>query len=128
MDNSLVTVVTVVTLGMGLAGLHGGLGLDLGWLILSLPVAVALGAAWLLLMGWLTGALLCRQGSWWPRRPPSLGAGGGLPDLGWHLRDLVDFLNANWTLAALVVGGCCLTLPLAPFCFLAWWRWVCRAG
>ena len=126
MDQRPASIVTVITLGLGLAGLHGGLGLSATWLLVTLPAVALLGSAWLL-GGWLTGVLIARQGGWWPRRAPRLTSDGGLSGLAWHLRDLLDFLNAHWTLAALVVGGCTLTLPLAPFCFLAWWHGMCRA-
>ena len=127
MDRNLVATTAVIALGMGLAGVHLGLGLPPGWLVVTLPVAALLGLAWLA-CGWTTGVLVRRHGAWWPRRTPCLGGSGGLPDFGWHARDLVDFLDAHWTLAALVLGGCLLALPLAPLCFLAWWRGICLAG
>ncbi len=126
-ERNLVGTVVFVALGMGLVGLHGGLDLSAPWLLFTLPGAALLGATWMV-VGWVTGVNVRRQGAWWPRRSPCLSGMGGMPDLGWHLRDLVDFLDAHWILAALVLGGCLLTLPLAPFCFLAWWLGVCRAG
>jgi len=127
MDHRLINTVVFITLGMGLFGLHSGLNLSPTWLALTLPMAAILGLLWVG-AGWLTGMMVRRQESWWPQRAPCLGSSVGLPELGWHLRDLADFLNANWILAALVLGGCTMTLPLAPFCFLAWWIGVCRAG
>ncbi len=127
MERRILNTVLIVTLILGLSGLHLGLGLSLGWIPISLAAACLLGAAWHGL-GWATGAVVRRQGSWWPRRSPCLGPGGGLADFGWHLRDLADFLNANWILAAMVLGGCTLSLPLAPFCLLAWWLGVERGG
>jgi len=127
MEHRIVSTVGIVTLVLGLAGLHLAAGLSPAWLVLTAPTAVMLGLGWIL-AGWITGAVVQRQGAWWPRRAPCIASAGGLPELGWHLRDLTDFLNAHWILAALVLGGCTLTLPLAPFCFLAWWLGVCRAG
>jgi hypothetical protein len=127
MDRSLSHTLLVITLGLGLLGLHHSFGLGPSWLVVSLPAALLLGAWWSL-AGRLTGALVQRRGQWWPRRSPCLGGGSRLADASFHLRDLADFLHADWTLAALVLGGCALGLSLAPFCLLAWWLGVCRAS
>ncbi len=127
MDRQLVATVAVIALGLGLVGLHGGLGLPAPWLVLTIPFSGLLGLTWLIL-GWITGLTVRRQGAWWPRRAPCLGGSGRLPDVGWHARDMLDFLDSHWILAALVLGGCLLALPMAPFCFLAWWLGVCRGG
>jgi hypothetical protein len=124
-ERSLLPVVAATALAMGLGGLHSWLDASLGWLVVTLPAALLLGAL-ASLAGQLTALIVRRQGDWWPRRSPCLGRHGAT-DLAWHLRDLADFLNAHWILAALVLGGCTLTLPLAPFCFLAWWLGVCRS-
>jgi hypothetical protein len=126
MDRSLSNAVLAITLGIGLVGLHHGFGLGPAWLLVSLPAALALGVIWTF-AGRLTGVLVQRRGHWWPRRAPCPGPGSRLPELGFHLRDLADFLNSDWILAAVVVGGCALGLSLAPYCFLAWWLGVCRA-
>jgi hypothetical protein len=125
-ERSLLPAVAAAALAMGLVGLHSWLDAPLSWLVVTLPVALLLGVI-ALVAGLLTATLVRRQGDWWPRRAPGLGRSGA-GELSWHLRDLIDFLDAHWILAALVLGGCTLTLPLAPFCFLSWWFGVCRAG
>jgi hypothetical protein len=125
-ERTLLHILVVACLAMGLLGLHGWLGASVIWLLLTLPVALAVGTG-ALVAGLITGSVVQRQGTWWPRRSPGLGQ-QGLAELGWHARDLVDFLDTHWVLGALVLGACTLTLPLAPFCFLAWWVGVCRAA
>lgn len=124
-ERSLLPVLGVAALLMGLAGLHLWFGAPVVMLLLTLPAALILGALWLG-FGWVVGLTVGREGVWWPRRSPCNERAETLAGLGGWLRDLGGFFDAHWTLAALVIGGCLLAMPLAPFCFLSWWAGLSR--